>query len=63
MTLFIMSLGHKNCGIQSAYSIEVWNPVEGLRMGEREKGVIFHEHSPTCFSHPFIQARRAELVR
>ena len=25
--------------------------------------VIFHEHSPTCFSHPFIQARRAELVR
>jgi len=25
--------------------------------------VIFHEHSPTWFSHPFTQARRAELVR
>ena len=27
------------------------------------KDVIFHEHSPTWFSHPFTQARRAELVR
>ena len=25
--------------------------------------VIFHEHSPTWFSYPFTQARRAELVR
>jgi hypothetical protein len=25
-------------------------------------GVIFHEHSPTWFSTPFTQARRAELV-
>ena len=24
--------------------------------------VIFHEHSPTWFSNPFTQARRAELV-
>jgi hypothetical protein len=25
--------------------------------------VIFRTHSPTWFSHPFTQARRAELVR
>jgi len=25
--------------------------------------VIFREHSPTWFSNPFTQARRAELVR
>jgi len=25
--------------------------------------VIFQEHSPTCFSNPFTQARPAELVR
>ncbi len=32
---------------------------------ERKKflSVIFHDHSPTWFSNPFTQARRAELVR
>jgi hypothetical protein len=33
------------------------------RQALEKLSVIFHEHSPTWFSNPFTQARRAELVR
>ena len=46
---------------------EIVNDTEDEQIGGSLYGsqdsVIFHEHSPTWFSHPFTQARRAELVR
>ena len=37
---------------------------DGIKLeANGEVYVIFHDHSPTWFSNPFTQARRAELVR
>jgi hypothetical protein len=45
------------------YYDDLLNITDFAKLDEKLGIVIFHEHSPTWFSNPFTQARRAELVR